>query len=105
MPAHPNLFLVGDAASVVEPFTGEGIYYALASGELAAEHLQKAQRGEGDIQDYRRAHAGLYCGRLWINRLAREAMIHPLLGDAILNASQWYPGLLGILTRRVLGSA
>src|SRR4029450_11509825 len=30
--AHENLFFVGDAARVVEPFTGEGIYYALRSG-------------------------------------------------------------------------
>jgi geranylgeranyl reductase family protein len=35
-PARRALFLVGDAARVVEPFTGEGIYYAMASGELAA---------------------------------------------------------------------
>src|SRR6266516_4416411 len=35
-PAHENLLLIGDAARVVEPFTGEGIYYALRSGELAA---------------------------------------------------------------------
>jgi len=38
-PAHENLLFTGDAARVVEPFTGEGIYYALASGELAARHL------------------------------------------------------------------
>ena len=31
-----GVFLLGDAARVVEPFTGEGIYYALRSGELAA---------------------------------------------------------------------
>src|SRR6266540_6473699 len=33
--AHENLLFIGDAARVVEPFTGEGIYYALRSGEFA----------------------------------------------------------------------
>ncbi len=40
-PGRPGLFLVGDAARVVEPFTGEGIYYALRSGELAADGPQE----------------------------------------------------------------
>jgi flavin-dependent dehydrogenase len=31
--------LVGDAAGLVDPLTGEGIYYALRSGELVAESL------------------------------------------------------------------
>ena len=39
--AASGLFLVGDAARVVEPFTGEGIYYALRSGELAAEAIAR----------------------------------------------------------------
>jgi geranylgeranyl reductase family protein len=32
-----RIILVGDAAGFVEPFTGEGIYYAVRSGQLAAE--------------------------------------------------------------------
>src|SRR6476646_9819977 len=44
--AHENLFFIGDAARVVEPFTGEGIYYALRSGELAAHAVARIVRGE-----------------------------------------------------------
>src|SRR5256714_5290716 len=44
--AHENLFFIGDAARVVEPFTGEGIYYALRSGELAANAIVKIIRAE-----------------------------------------------------------
>src|SRR5213083_1979087 len=44
--ARGNLFFVGDAARVVEPFTGEGIYYALRSGELVANAIVKIIRGE-----------------------------------------------------------
>ena len=43
--AHENLFFIGDAARVVEPLTGEGIYYALRSGELAANAIVKIIRG------------------------------------------------------------
>ena len=31
--------MVGDAAGLVDPITGEGIYYAMRSGELLAEAL------------------------------------------------------------------
>ena len=31
------MLLAGDAAGLVDPFTGEGIYYALASGRMAGE--------------------------------------------------------------------
>jgi len=36
-----NLFYVGDSASLVLPFTYEGIYYALKSGQLAAKAIIK----------------------------------------------------------------
>ena len=48
--AHENLLFIGDAARVVEPFTGEGIYYALRSGELAADaHCENYQRQRSTI--------------------------------------------------------
>ena len=43
-----GLMLVGDAARVSEPVTGEGIYFALRSGVLAGEALHTAF-GRGDL--------------------------------------------------------
>src|SRR5204862_7493478 len=71
--AHQNLFFIGDAARVVEPFTGEGIYYALQSGELAANAVAKILRGDDRnsvLRDFGRVYAEMYRGRLWITRLA-----------------------------------
>jgi geranylgeranyl reductase family protein len=104
-PGQPALFLVGDAARVVEPFTGEGIYYALASGELAAKAIA-LQRNGGSAEDvavaYSSAHAQLYHGRLWINRLARAAVLSPRLGSAFLALAGIHPGLLRALTKRIV---
>lgn len=101
-----GVFLVGDAARVVEPFTGEGIYYALRTGELAGEALVAAGRGETDangaVRRYVAAHAATYRGRLWVNRLARLAGRHPRAASLALRAARWQPGVLGLLTKKVV---
>src|SRR5439155_11216252 len=38
----PGMLLVGDAGGIVNPFNGEGIAYAMESGELAAELIADA---------------------------------------------------------------
>ncbi|MDQ3545301.1 MAG: NAD(P)/FAD-dependent oxidoreductase [Verrucomicrobiota bacterium] len=93
----PGLFLVGDAARVVEPFTGEGIYYALRSGELAAAAIQT-----GDHRQYSTAHEKLYAGRLWINALARHAVEHPRLTTSLLYLLPNEKRVLGFLTKKVV---
>jgi geranylgeranyl reductase family protein len=98
-PAHEGLLLVGDAARVIEPFTGEGIYYALASGELAARHIVA-----GDLPGYAAAHAELYRGRLWINELSKQAALHPRLATAVLELARFHPGMLRFLTAKVVGA-
>ena len=40
--AMPGMLVVGDAAGLVNPFNGEGIAYAMESGELAAELISEA---------------------------------------------------------------
>lgn len=37
--ARDNVLLVGDAAGLVDPFTGEGLYYAFTSGTIAAKNV------------------------------------------------------------------
>ncbi len=37
--AKKNILLVGDAAGLADPFTGEGIYYAFISSEIASKHI------------------------------------------------------------------
>jgi geranylgeranyl reductase family protein len=95
--SQPGLFLVGDAARVVEPFTGEGIYYALRSGELAAEAI-----GAQDHRRYATAHRRLYAGRLWINLLARSAVLHPRLTTSLLRLLPNEKRMLGLLTTKVV---
>jgi geranylgeranyl reductase family protein len=104
-PGQPGLFLVGDAARVVEPFTGEGIYYALASGELAAKALILQREGAGAEVGvaYSAAHARLYHGRLWINRLARAAVLAPRIASGLLAVARFQPWLLRSLTAKIAG--
>jgi geranylgeranyl reductase family protein len=56
-----RMMLVGDAAGLVDPLTGEGIHSAIASGRLAAAHIAQHLRGDApDLEGYGRAvRAGL----------------------------------------------
>jgi geranylgeranyl reductase family protein len=100
--AHENLLFIGDAARVVEPFTGEGIYYALRSGELAARAIAKTISG-GDqqlaLREFARASAEIYRGRLWINRLARAAVLSPRIASFLIQAARVEPIFRSLTTK------
>lgn len=105
---HENLFFIGDAARVVEPFTGEGIYYALRSGELAASAIAKILRGDDRkavLNEFRHAYAQMYRGRLWINRLARAAVVRPQLGSLFVHTARVNPSILRLLTARIVSAS
>lgn len=96
-PVHEGLLLIGDAARVVEPFTGEGIYYALRSGELASEAITA-----GDPQSFAREHAAMYGGRLAINSFARLTVLSPRLGSLAFDLARLQPALLQVLTKKIV---
>src|SRR5215471_13941950 len=103
--AHENLFFIGDAARVVEPFTGEGIYYALRSGELAANAAAKIIRGvdrNSALREFYRAYTEMYRGRLWINRLSRAAVLRPRLGSLIVHIARINPSILKLLIAKIV---
>ena len=87
--------LVGDAARVTEPITGEGIYFAMRSGMLAAETLDRALR-QGDLSaNYLRAYeqtcARALRPRVLLNSLLRFAIYRPALVHPLIrwSAQEW----------------
>jgi flavin-dependent dehydrogenase len=68
--AAPGLLLVGDAAGLISPFTGEGISYALDSGRCAAEIVDEAlAHGKiGDLSAYGRRLGAQYAGYFELGR-------------------------------------
>ncbi len=51
--ATKRILLLGDAAGFVEPFGGEGIYYAVYSGEIAANHvIEQGKQASRDLSGY-----------------------------------------------------
>ncbi|MFN3322820.1 MAG: geranylgeranyl reductase family protein [Bryobacteraceae bacterium] len=78
-----RILLVGDAAGLIEPFTGDGISYALHSAEIAAEVIINAlNTADFDLSAYeQRARAEIACELVWSRKLlsffvAFPRMIH-----------------------------
>ncbi|HEY1268507.1 MAG TPA: NAD(P)/FAD-dependent oxidoreductase [Candidatus Binatia bacterium] len=78
-----GFLLAGDAARVTEPVTGEGVYFALRSGELAAAAADAALR-RGDVSARQLAGYDAACRdalarRQAVNRLIRALILRPYL--------------------------
>src|ERR1700675_2944779 len=93
-----NLMYIGDAARVVEPLTGEGILYALQSGMLAADAISSAIISRSDpALIYAQQHQKVYRRRLWVNQLARLAVLHPRISNKLLSLLRLNPAPLKYL--------
>ena len=83
---YQGLLLVGDAGGMVNPFNGEGIAYAMESGEILArtitQALARARRAETErvLAGYPRAlndaYGGYYAvGRLFVKAIGRPGLM------------------------------
>ena len=83
---HKGLLLAGDAAGMVNPFNGEGIAYAMESGEILARVIAQAlarptaQQRERVLASYpdvlRDAYGGYYAlGRLFVQLIGRPQLM------------------------------
>jgi flavin-dependent dehydrogenase len=105
--AGPNWALIGDAAGCVDPITGEGLYYALRSGDLLAQSLicgqpeSYAQRVRedfsADLEIAARIARTVYHGRFlggtvttrMIQFVARSASFRALMVDLFSGAQNY----------------
>jgi flavin-dependent dehydrogenase len=102
-PGGGRLLLAGDAASLVNPLSGEGIYYALASGRLAARAALLAP--ERPAETYRRLLAGTLGRHLRHAAVLAHAIHSPALAEAGLAAAAASPALFDVLVELGLGQA
>ena len=104
-----GLLLAGDAGGMVNPFNGEGIGYALESGEIAARVITQALARptaagrEQVLQTYPRAAQGrlrrLLHARPGLRRTDRQAVVHAVRDQARGEA----PGVMRF-TMKLLGN-
>jgi len=70
-----RVILCGDAAGFINPFSGEGIYYAMSSGEIAAKLVDKAlnsgRADEGFLSKYE---------KMWKKDFGRDIKQYYLVG-------------------------
>lgn len=97
--------LVGDAARVSEPVTGEGIYFAMRSGLLAAETVDRALR-RGDLsaasfQKYMQSFRRAFRARVALNSFLHFAIYRPALIEPFIRLSARHDRILHSLVGAV----
>lgn len=105
-----DVVLIGDAAGVVAPASGEGIYYAMACGRMAAEQV-RAFLATGDVRQlaklrkrFLKQHGRVFLAlrilqRFWYASEKRRERFVALCGDADIQRLTWQAYLDKGLTR------
>ena len=94
----PGLFLLGDAAGFLDPFSGQGLALALLGGEAGARAAwdpRPAQAARG----YRRFLARELAPRMVVAASLRRLLARPRTADHLIRIFRRHPGL----GRRVVG--
>ena len=91
-----RFLVLGDAAGYVEPFTGEGMAWALSEGRAVASLVHEAL--DNFSQETERAWAKRYAqltrSSQWQCRAITMALRRPLLVGMVTRALGWMPGLV-----------
>lgn len=100
-PACHRAFAIGDAAGYAEPFTGEGIAWALAAGASVAPLAQRAaSRWQPSlIDEWSREYRRLFRRKQWICLTIAKALRHKTLTRAAVAALSRAPALASPIVR------
>jgi len=107
--ADANVYLTGDAAGFVDPFTGQGVYLALRSARLAAEaivaELEGAQSRERVQAGYRHEHQRVFGARRRLASLVSFLMRTPWLAKRAAANLQRSASLRSTIMQAIAGTA
>jgi len=78
-----RVLLSGDAAGFLDPLTGEGMYGAIVSGELAGRHAAAIALEGASADAYPRAYRAAFGGKPRLNRLFQWLLRRPALLEAL----------------------
>ena len=88
-----DILVAGDAASYVEPFTGEGMGWALATGAAAGTHAAAVLRGQASADAWT-ARVRALTGQARMRCSLVACMLrHPLLVQAAIGSATMLPGM------------
>jgi 2-polyprenyl-6-methoxyphenol hydroxylase-like FAD-dependent oxidoreductase len=93
--AHDRLFALGDATGYVEPFTGEGMAWALSSAVALAPLARRAAREwqPGLMAEWTHLHRRIVTRRQSLCRMTAAVLRRPWLTKLVVALLSWLPGL------------
>ncbi len=84
-----NYLLIGDAASLIDPFTGEGIGNAMMSGFYAANHAIQSLQENNFSASFNKQYDHAVYNRLWselkLSRTMQQLVVFPWLFNFVVN--------------------
>ncbi len=103
-----RVLLVGEAAGLVNPLTGEGIDYALESAQIAAEHadrmLAPGNLSRAECEAYDRALRARFERLFVFCRRVRDRLLNPRLLSHLVRVASKRSDLQALLVDIVLGN-
>ena len=104
----PGVALVGDAAGYEQPFTGEGMTWAIESAMLLASIMASAEQwNDATAARYAQAHASMFAMRRWrlrtIARIGEHASRSRWL-ERTLRIAGRVPLIPGMIVRSVVAA-
>lgn len=89
--AHGRVALIGDAASMINPLSGEGIFYGMSAGHMLAQTLfaettHSARNEKAALKQWERAVRQRFAKHLRHNFLAHRLMRHPSWANTLTRA-------------------
>lgn len=99
--------LVGDAASMINPLTGEGIFYGMQAGITCAEFLHSAYRGEKSLPqalgEYERHFRNRFNDHFATNWKMKKRVASPAWSDLVVKACARDKSIMDELVELMMG--